>query len=251
MTDPFPPEILAATVFAYTAAAFVKGATGLGFSTMCLPLLALSIGVPDTLPLLIIPSIASNLLVVRGAGHFRESVRRFWPVYLAAPPGIAVGLALLVHVGADTAAAALGAALGGYALLALGKPDMRLPSRFERPLSVPVGFLTGAVNGLTGSQVMPLVPYMLSLRLSPDRFIQATNCSFTFSSLAMAAGLMQIGLLTWVAAATSAAGLVLVWLGVTLGTMLRRRLSTEAFRRMVLMLVFVLGFILILHPLLH
>lgn len=251
MTDPFTPEILAATAFAYTAAAFVKGATGLGFSTICLPLLALAIGVPGTLPLLIIPSIASNLLVVRGAGHFRESVRRFWPVYLAAPPGIAVGLALLVHVDADTAAAVLGAALGGYALLALGKPDMVLPSRLERRLSVPIGFLTGTVNGLTGSQVMPLVPYMLSLRLSPDRFVQATNCSFTFSSLVMAFGLVEIGLLTWAAAAVSVAGLALVWLGVTLGTVLRRRLTTGIFRGMVLMLVLLLGSTLILHPLFH
>ena len=249
MTDPLGPGILIATALAYTVAAFVKGATGLGFSTVCLPLLALVIGVRDTLPLLIIPSIASNLLVVRGAGHFRESVRRFWPVYLAAPPGIAVGLTLLVHVDAGTAAAALGAALGGYALLALRRPDMALPSRFERPLSVPIGFLTGTVNGLTGSQVMPLVPYMLSLRLSPDRFVQATNCSFTFSSLVMAAGLVQVGLLTWVTAAISIAGLALVWLGVTVGTVLRRRLVAETFRRVVLILVFLLGLTLISRPL--
>jgi len=241
MIDWAAPETLAAIAGAFLLAAFVKGATGLGFSTCALPLLALAIGIREALPLVLAPSIASNLLVIRGAGHFRETVRRFWPLCLAVLPGIALGVALLVWVDPLAAGAALGAVLAGYAAFSLARPPLALPARLERPLQWPVGLLNGAVNGLTGSQVMPLLPYLLALRLDPDRFVQAINCVFTFSSFAMAAGLAEAGLLTERAAVISALGLLPVWLGVSLGTAARRRLPAETFRKTVLLLLMLLG----------
>ena len=65
---------------------------------------------------------------------------------------------------------------------------------------------------------MTVLPYLLSLNLDPNRFVQAINCSFTLSSLVMAAGLAQLGLLTVETAAISAFGLILVYLGIKLGS---------------------------------
>ncbi|MCY3670097.1 MAG: sulfite exporter TauE/SafE family protein [Alphaproteobacteria bacterium] len=244
MIDAAAPETLAAVAAAFLIAAFVKGATGLGFSTCALPLLALSIGIREALPLVLAPSIASNLLVMRGAGHFRETVRRFWPLCLAALPGVALGVALLVWIDPLAAGAALGAVLIGYAAFALARPPLTLPSRLERPLQLPVGLVNGTVNGLTGSQVMPLLPYLLALQLDPNRFVQAINCVFTFSSLAMAVGLSEAGLLTGPAALVSVMGLLPVWAGVKLGEALRRRLPAETFRKAVLAFLILLGAIL-------
>ena len=67
----------------FFGAALAKGVTGLGFSTACLPFLVLALGLRETLPLLLLPSMASNLLVMRSVGHFRATVvgfgRCFWP----------------------------------------------------------------------------------------------------------------------------------------------------------------------------
>ncbi|MCY3982145.1 MAG: sulfite exporter TauE/SafE family protein [Alphaproteobacteria bacterium] len=244
MIDWAAPEPLATIAAAFLVAAFVKGLTGLGFSTCALPLLALSIGIREALPLVLAPSIASNLLVMRGAGHFRETVWRFWPLGLAALPGIAFGIILLVWIDPLAAGAALGAVLVGYATFALARPALALPPRLERPLQWPVGFVNGAVNGLTGSQVMPLLPYLLALQLDPGRFVQAINCVFTVSSLAMIVGLSQAGLLTGPAVVLSVLGLLPVWVGVTLGEALRRRLPADSFRKAVLGLLILLGAIL-------
>lgn len=242
-------DSLAIVGAAFFFAAFSKGVTGIGFSTTCLPILALAIGLKETLPLLLIPSVASNAIVMVEAGHFRESLRRFWPLLLAAVPGIAVGLALLTWLDQGRAAGFLGLVLAGYAIFAFRTPDLRLPERLERPLAPVTGFLTGIVNGLTGSQVMPVLPYMLSLRMEPDRFVQGINCSFTFCSLVMAVGLSKIGLMTGEAALTSVLGLLPVYVGVRLGGMVRRRLAPEMFRTLVLAMLLAGGLILIFRAL--
>ncbi len=240
-----PPETIAIVGAAFFFAAFSKGITGIGFSTTCLPILALAIGLKETLPLLLIPSVASNAIVMVEAGHLRESLRRFWPLLLATVPGIAAGLALLTWLDQDRAGGALGIVLFCYALFALRTPHLRLPGRLERPLAPLTGFLTGIVNGLTGSQVMPVLPFMLALRMDQDRFVQAINCSFTFCSLVMAVGLSKIGLMTGDAALASALGLVPVYLGVKLGSIVRRRLAPETFRKLVLAMLTAGGFLLI------
>ena len=88
-----------AAIFAiFLLSATAKGVTGLGFSTMCLPFLAVTVGLKEALPLLIIPSIATNLVVMRGAGRFGETLKRFWPMLAATVPGLALGLWALAYL---------------------------------------------------------------------------------------------------------------------------------------------------------
>ena len=94
--------LLIVPFIAFTVAGLVKGTTGLGFSTTCLPILAISLGLKESLPLVLVPSLLSNLTVMRDAGHFRETVARFWPLYAALLPGLAAGLALLAWIDGAT-----------------------------------------------------------------------------------------------------------------------------------------------------
>ena len=233
--------IIIVAVAAYLTAGLIKGVTGLGFSTACLPFLVMAAGMKSALPLIIVPSIASNLTIMRDAGHFRETVTRFWPLYLLLVPGIAAGLYVLDSVDGTTAAGGLGLVLCIYALYALASPSTLLPDIWERPLAAPVGFLTGFVNGITGTQVIPLLPYMLARPLDPNRLVQAINCSFTLSSLALAAGLSTLSLFSLEQLALSVAGIVPALTGVKLGAILRRRLDQALFRKLVLAVLLALG----------
>ena len=229
----------------FFSAAVAKGVTGLGFSTTCLPFLVLALGLRETLPLLLLPSMGSNLLVMWSVGHFRATVAGFWPLFLAQVPGVLLGLWLLAHLAASVAVAVLGAVLIAYCLFALATPQLRLAPRVGRVLRVPTGFATGVLNGWTGSQGMPLMPYFLSLDLDPKRLVQTVNCSFTLSSLVMLAGLSQIGLMTWRIAAVSLIGLLAVYLGIRLGGLVRDRLAPKLFRKMVLAMMVFLGAVMI------
>jgi len=107
------------------------------------------------------------------------------------------------------------------------------------------GFATGLVNGITGSQVMPVLPFLLSVRLDPKRFIQAINISFSLSSIVMAFGLSRLGLMTLDSVWISLAGLVPVFLGTKLGGMVRDRMDAATFRKVVLVMLIIFGVILI------
>ncbi len=240
-----PAPILAGVVAAWLAAAFVKGATGLGFSTTCLPLMVLSVPLEQAIALVLIPSLASNLLVLAGTGDPRPVLGRFWPLYLAQAPGILLGLWLLTLIEGEPAAAVLGVVLVVYALVALGRPPRGLAAAAAGRLRVPVGFATGTVNGLTGSQVMPVLAYMLALQIPPRQFVQAINLSFTWSSLLMMAGLARLEILTPLTAVASLAGVVPVALGVRLGARASVRLSAAGFRRLVLVTLIGLGALLV------
>ena len=218
-----------------------KGVTGLGFSTLCLPFLALTVGLKEALPLIIIPSIASNLIVMRQAGRFGETVRRFWPMLLATLPGLALGLWALALVDGRQAGGLLGLVLLLWCAFSFTRPELGIGEPWARRLGPVSGFLTGAVNGLTGSQVMPSMPYLMALKLERNLFLQTINCSFTLSSLVMAFGLQRLGLFGPDGVVVSARGAGAAFLGLGLGARLRRRLSPEGFRLALLAMLSVMG----------
>ncbi|MGE4506080.1 MAG: sulfite exporter TauE/SafE family protein [Desulfovibrionaceae bacterium] len=221
--------------------AFLKGTSGLGFATSCLGVLACFLDVHLAIPLVLLPSVASNVLVMVRTRKVREAFRRFWSMYLCMCCGVPVGLWLLGSTSPAVPRGVLGAVMAVYGGWALLNPEFRIPDRTRGPLSLPTGFLTGLVNGLTGSQIMPALPYLLSLGIGKDLFVAAINLSFTIATALMVVGLGRMGLVTWPVLWVSLAGLPLVWLGVRLGSRLRERFSEAVFRRLVLSLLVVLG----------
>ncbi|MEM7525174.1 MAG: TSUP family transporter, partial [Pseudomonadota bacterium] len=193
-----------------------------------------------------LPSLASNVAVMIGAGGLGAALRRFWPLYLGAVVGVGAGVILLGRAEEGGPAALLGAALIAFAAFSLGRPHWRLAPALGRRLAAPTGLATGLVNGLTGSQVMPVVPYLMALRLERVAFVMAVNLSFTLSSLVMLAGLAHLGLVTGWGVLLSALGVPVVFAAVAIGARLRRRLPEAAFRKAVLSMLALAGLSLIL-----
>ena len=233
------PHIVAFVLGTFFFAAFLKGTAGLGFATTCLGVMASYLDVRLAIPLVVIPSLLSNGLVMIDAGDFVPILRRFWFLYVSALPGLALGLWLLGGGDTTLPRAVLGSAMLLYGCWGLwgGRTTMS-----EKPwVAGPVGLITGLVNGLTGSQVMPILPYLMSLNLTKDQLVQAINTSFTLASLVMLVGLNRLGLFTLEVGIVSAAGVIPVAAGIWLGGRVRRRLPEAVFRRVVLVLLAFLG----------
>jgi len=100
---------------------------------------------------------------------------------------------------------------------------------------------TGLFTGLTGSQVIPLVPYMLSLGIDPKLSIQAINLGVLILTTALsgalfASSLVDVGLLQM-----SLLSIVPALAGVAIGTSIQTRLPAPLLRRLVVSVVGLIG----------
>lgn len=231
---------------AYVVAAGIKGLTGIGFSTSCLSIMALRLDLKVAIPLVIFPSVISNVVVMIQAGSFREALKRFWPLYTASIPGLLFGLSILIASNVAAAKAMLGLILIIYSGWALGNKAFSLADKRERQLKIPAGLLTGFINGLTGSQVMPILPYLLSLDIGKNLFVQAINISFTLSSVVMLAGMYYSGLLTSTTSILAFGGILPVLATLYFAGKLQKKMTGQTHRRFVLIFLLLTGVILVL-----
>ncbi len=222
-------------------AGIVKGATGLGYASSALPFLVYTLELEQAIALVLMPAMATNVSVAIGNGFLIETGRRFAILYLAMLPGIALGIVLLGAVQARVAVLVLGVTIVAYALFALARPTLAISGRAARALQMPVGLLNGVLTGLTGSQVMPLVPYVMALGLEPARLVQAINLGVLIASMVLAAALVVNGMASDATMLASMLAVLPALAGVAIGQRLRPLIPAEHFRTVVLLVLLVSG----------
>ena len=240
------PELL--FVFVITAlffSAFIKGSLGLGFSTICLAILANVIELKTAISIVVLPSLISNLIVMIDAGHFRISLARFaWLIGMAVP-GMVIGLQVLRQPDNSLSVTILAIVLIVYGVWGWRNRQFTIADNKIPALNPAVGLLTGTVNGATGSQIFPIMPYLLSLNISKEVLVQTINLSFTLSSLIMLGALYSMQALDTRSIATYALGVIPVMFGVWIGNRVRKRISSEHYKQAVMVLIIILGLLLL------
>lgn len=240
-------QILIVVYATFFAAAFIKGLTGIGFVSLCLPIIALFVKLEEAIPLVVLPSLSSNLIVIYQTGRLKQSVRRFWLLYISAFPGIYAGVLILNMVGNYAAKLILGVVSIAYSILLLLRVQISIPEAKEKVLSIPIGLTNGFLNGLTGTQVIPMLPYLLSLKLDRDGMVNAINVGFTLSITVLLIIFGKFNLITQEILEFSIVGIIPVVAGIYLGGKLRHIISEERFRLAVLILLIIIGANLILN----
>jgi uncharacterized protein len=227
---------IALVVAAVFTGALVKSVTGMGFPLVAIPVMTLFLPTPTAVAIIAIPNVIQNAILV--AQH-----RAAWPrtrhlaVFCAAGiPGAVLGAFALVTVPEAVVRAALAAMLAAYLLTAIVAPGLRVPDRHVRAWSVPVGFGAGVFQGGIGISGPVVGTWHHGLQLAQDAFVVSVATVFTLTGAAQVTVLGLRGELQ---------GRYLVSLGLTvvmfatlpLGARLRRRLSVERFRTVVLVLL--------------
>ena len=235
------PENIGVISASFLVAGLVKGVIGLGLPTVSLALLTATLGLKQAMALMLIPSFVTNLWQAFGGGAFAAIVRRLWALLVAVCMGVVLGAHLLARTDTTLLSGALGFLLCIYSALSLITPQIASPGRWEPWLSPAIGAVNGVVTGLTGSFVVPGVPYLQALGLPRDLVVQAMGILFTVSTVALAAALTSHSLLPSELSALSLAGLVPAFLGMLVGQRLRRRVREERFRQIFFGALLILG----------
>lgn len=235
------PEILAIVAAAFLLAGFIKGVVGLGLPTVALALLTATLGLREAVALMLVPSFATNLWQGLAGGALVLILRRLWALLVAAGLGIWLGAGLSARADAALLSGMFGVLLCLYAATSLVALRLPPPGRREHWLSVVVGAVNGVITGLTGSFVVPAVPYLQSLGLPRDVLVQAMGASFTVSTVVLASALARHELVTADLSVLSVAALVPAFVGMALGQRVRRDLSEGRFQQIFLGVLLILG----------
>jgi uncharacterized membrane protein YfcA len=219
----------------------VKGVVGLGLPTVSLALLTPLLGLADAMAAMLLPSFLTNVQQALAGGGLMAMLRRFWPFLVAVALGTLATSGAIAAVDAGYLVILLGGSIAAYSAIGLLTPPWPKPGRHEVWLGPVSGAATGALTGMTGSFVIPSVPYLQALDLGRDRLVQMMGATFTVATVALAAGLGGRGLIAGDMALGSLAGVIPAFLGMEIGRRLRGRLSEQAFRRALFAALLVLG----------
>jgi uncharacterized membrane protein YfcA len=221
---------LALITITFLLAGFVKGVIGLGLPTVAVGLLGLVMPPAEAAALLVVPSLVTNVWQLFAGPRFGALARRFWLMLVAICLGTWAGGGLLTNGAAGRATLALGVALMLYALVGLGRLQLKISPLWERLLLPVIGATTGLVTAATGVFVLPAVPFLQALGLDKEDLIQALGLSFTISTLALAAGLAHDGAFGSAAIGQSALAIVPALAGMGIGQWVRQRVRPAVFR---------------------
>lgn len=228
---PFDPVLLLWIGGVFLLAGMVKGTIGLGLPSISLGLLAATMDLKLAMILLLAPNVVTNLWQALSGGHFALLLKRLWLFLLCAAVAIWLGSAGLQLIDAKALGALLGLLLAVYALLGLARPPLSLPAKHEIWAGPLVGGINGVLTGLTGSFVVPGVPYLQALGLTRDQLVQAMGMLFMASTLGLGASLSGRSLLSFDLLLLSGLCVAPALGGMSLGRRLRHRLSEAAFKK--------------------
>ncbi|MCB4821467.1 sulfite exporter TauE/SafE family protein [Roseicella aerolata] len=219
---------------AFTIAGFVKGVAGFGLPTVTLGLLALTRPLPEAMALMLMPTLATNIWQSLVGPALRPVLRRLWSFLLAAVIGTLAGAGILARADALLLSGLLGLLLIASAALALaGLPLPQPGERRERWLSPLIGGLGGVLTGMTGSFLMPPAPYLAALKLPPQHFVQGFGLGALVATLTLALGMAGHGLLPPDLGLASLIGVAPAFLGMGIGTRVRKAMPEARFRSII------------------
>lgn len=241
MVPDLAPAAMLLAAAAFLCGGAVKGGFGFGLPLTTIPLLAMTMPPPTAISLMFVPVISANFVQAVHGGYYRSAIRRFWTFFITITIATLVAVQFLATVDAKVTSVVLGAIVIVFSIYQLWSPAFEVSRHAERWLTPFVGILAGLIGGVTGLFGLPLVVYLVALRLPKDEFVGTISFCNLFGALSLFGGLAWHGYLTWPVAAASGVGALITMLGVWAGTLARAYLPQTVFRRILLGVLVLIG----------
>jgi uncharacterized membrane protein YfcA len=235
------PFYIAVAVFAvFFLAALVQSISGFGSALVAMACLPALIGLHTAAPLFALCAIPMEVVLLI---RFRDelTLREIWRVVLASLVGVPFGVILVKFVSERTALSVLGAGLIGYSIYALMGKRMPRSDHFSLPWVA--GFMGGMLGGAYNTGGPPIVLYADTQAWEPERFKSNLQGYFIVTSIQIVlghaiAGNIQSDVIGWLPNAITA-----IMAGLLAGALLDKRIPPLMFRRIVLVMLIIMGLV--------
>ena len=231
------PSELIVIAACLAAGGILKGATGAGAPILAIPALATVFDVRFAVVVMVVPNLLTNLWQ---AWRFRDALAPggFALVFAAAGAvGVTLGTFILAILSQDSLSVIVSCSVLGYVVFRLTHPDWHLPASLGRRLAVPAGFTGGLLQGASGISAPVSISFLNALGLDRRTFIATISVFFAMMSVCQIPALAWFGLVTGHSIALSLLAVLPIVLFMPVGSVIARRLSKQAFDRIILLLL--------------
>lgn len=146
---------------------FVQTATGFGVALISTPLLIGLVGIHVAAPLVALIAMLCRLIMIIYYHHSFD-IGEIWRVMIMAIIGVPFGFFLFITLDKHTVEVLLGVVVAGYAIYALISP--KIPPMHDVRWAYGLGFISGVLGGAYNMGGMPQVIYGTGRRWSPLTF---------------------------------------------------------------------------------
>ena len=207
----------------------VKGIAGLGLPTIAVSLLVFFFDAHQSLGLIVLPLLFSNMLQAWQSGQFRWVFSNFWPYLVAIALAIFIASSFASQVNERVIYLLITVGIFLFLISQKKLPKIQFTGKSHIFSSTIAGTLAGILGGLTTVWGPPTIIYLRMLGLEKEQFVRATGWMFLIGSLPLIAGYWMGGILTPELIPAGILGSVMAMLGVVVGKHFRSKISEKHF----------------------
>jgi uncharacterized protein len=239
----FDPQRLAIMFLVLAAGAVVKGATGMGLPLIALPVLTTAFGLQHAVGIMAVTQVLTNSMQIwqfRAAARDRSMVFLPW-FLLAGGAGVTLGTFLLSNLPERILVFSLGLLLLAYFALKILHPRLVVGPVAAGRIGPLAGFGSGICQGATGISAPLGVTFIHAMGLERHAHVYAVSAMFLVLGAIQLPSLVVAGIMQaqWVLEAALAMIPILLFMPV--GQLLAGRLSRQAFDRLILVFLGLMG----------
>ncbi|MDX1414657.1 MAG: sulfite exporter TauE/SafE family protein [Candidatus Promineifilaceae bacterium] len=224
-------------------ATFVQSSVGFGLALIAMPLLVALLGIRTAAPLVAIVAFAAEFAILVRYRH-ALNLRAVLPLTITAIVAIPVGVFALRNLDEALVTTALGIFLILYSFYALFSPHV--PELAHSWWAYLFGFLAGTLGGAYNTSGPPVIVYGNCRRWPPEEFKSNLQGFFVVFGLFVIAVHAFSGNFTGDVWSNLLLSLPGIFLGLVAGFALSRLINADLFRKLVLVLLIILGTMLII-----
>lgn len=227
----------------FAVAFFVFGTTGFGSALVAMPLLSPLLGIEAAAPLFALVALTSEVIMLL---RYRQQLNlsAVWRVIVASVIAIPLGITLVRGLNEQGVLLLLGVLVGGYGLYGLVSPHM--PHIHDLRWGFGFGFVGGLLSGAYNTGGPPVVIYGNLSRWTPTEFKSNLQSIFVLNSLMVVTAHALNGHYGRGVLENYVVVLPAMLIGLVAGWQVEKRVNPGQFRKLVLLLLVVIGARLIL-----
>lgn len=221
-------------------AGMIQGTTSFGFSLVALPLLGIFLPLTVIVPLLVVFSILMNSMILF---EVRKdiNIKSISLLIISAFVGLPIGTNILMVVDDQLLKMVVGIFITILALLMFFGVKFKVKN--EKLAYIPVGLCSGILNGSVSLSGPPVILFLTNLGVGKAQFRATLTAFFWILNIATIVTFAIKGVFTFEVVKLTGILVPSLVIGVLIGIRLARKIKDEQFRKMTIILIFVMGIV--------